>query len=57
VRYGIQNFFRYRLANGMSEGFNNVVKTVKKVAYGFHDWRYFALKILRRCGRIEDARN
>lgn len=56
-RYGIQNFFRHRLTNGMSEGFNNVVKTIKKVAYGFHDSRYFALKILRRCGRIEEAGN
>jgi len=56
-RYGIQNFFRHRLTNGMSEGFNNVVKTVKKVAYGFHDSHYFALKILRRCGRIDDASN
>jgi transposase len=54
-RYGIQNFFRHRLTNGLSEGLNNVVKTVKKVAYGFHDWQYFRLKILRRCGKIEEA--
>jgi len=52
-RYGIMNFFRYRITNGMAEGFNNVVKTIKKVAYGFHDSRYFSLKILRKCGRIE----
>lgn len=52
-RYGILNFFRHRITNGLSEGFNNVVKTIKKDAYGFHDWQYFALKILRRCGRIE----
>lgn len=54
-RYGIQNFFRHRITNGLSEGLNNVVKTVKKVAYGFHDWQYFRLKILRRCGKIEEA--
>lgn len=53
-RYGILNFFQHRITNGLAEGFNNVVKTVKKVAYGFHDWRYFAHKILRVCGRIED---
>ncbi len=52
-RYGIQNFFQHRITNGLSEGFNNVVKTVKKMAYGFHDSRYFQLKILRRCGRID----
>ena len=53
-RYGIMNFFRYRITNGMAEGFNNVVKTIKKVAYGFHDSRYFSLKILRRCGGIDN---
>jgi transposase len=54
-RYGIQNFFRHRITNGLSEGLNNVVKTIKKVAYGFHDWQYFRLKILRRCGKIEEV--
>jgi transposase len=52
-RYGIQNYFRHRITNGLSEGFNNVVKTIKKVAYGFHDSHYFGLKILRQCGRLE----
>lgn len=52
-RYGIQNFFRHRLTNGLSEGINNVVKTIKKTAYGFHDWTYFAKKILRHCGGID----
>lgn len=55
-RYGILNYFRHRLTNGLSEGFNNVVKTIKKVAYGFHDSNYFAKKILRRCGGIEPQR-
>ena len=36
-RSGIENFFQYRAANGMAEGFNNVVGTIKKQAYGFHD--------------------
>jgi transposase len=52
-RYGIQNYFRHRISNGLSEGFNNVVKTIKKVAYGFRDSHYFGLKILRQCGRLE----
>jgi len=49
-RKGIENFFRYRAANGMAEGFNNVVGTIKKQAYGFHDRDYLRLKILRICG-------
>lgn len=51
-RFGILNFMRYRKTNGLSEGFNNVVKTIKKDAYGFHDWDYFCLKILRKCGKL-----
>lgn len=54
-RFGILNFFRHRKTNGLSEGFNNVVKTIKKAAYGFHDWEYFRLKILRKCGKLEDV--
>jgi transposase len=53
-RFGIMNFFRHRKTNGLSEGFNNVVKTLKKDAYGFHDWEYFRLKILRKCGKLRD---
>lgn len=54
-RFGILNFFKHRKTNGLSEGFNNVAKTIKKNAYGFHDWQYFRLKILRQCGKLEDA--
>jgi len=52
-RYGILNFFRHHKTNGLSEGLNNVAKTLKKDAYGFHDWQYFRLKILRKCGKLE----
>lgn len=54
-RFGILNFFKHRKTNGLSEGMNNVVKTIKKNAYGFHDWQYFRLKILRKCGKLEEA--
>lgn len=54
-RFGIMNFFKYRRTNGLSEGMNNVVKTIKKMAYGFHDWQYFRLKILRQCGKLGKA--
>jgi len=54
-RFGIQNFLKHRKTNGLSEGFNNVVKTIKKNAYGFHDSQYFRLKILRKCGKLGEA--
>jgi hypothetical protein len=47
------NFFEYQVANGMAEGFNNVVGTIKKQAYGFHDRDYLMLKILRICGKLD----
>ena len=43
-RFGILNFFKHRKTNVLSEGFNNVVKTIKKSACGCHDWEYFRLK-------------
>jgi transposase len=47
--------FPHRKTNGLSEGFNNVVKSMKKKsAYGFHDREYFQLKILRKCGKLAD---
>ena len=52
-REGIMNFFEYQVANGMAEGFNNVVGTIKKQAYGFHDRDYLKLKILRICGKLD----
>ena len=54
-RFGILNFLKHRKTNGLSEGFNNVVKTIKKNAYGFHDSEYFRLKILRKCGKLGKA--
>jgi transposase len=52
-RAGIEAFFQTHVANGMAEGFNNVVGTIKKQAYGFHDREYLKLKILRVCGKLE----
>ena len=54
-RRGIENFFQYKVSNGMAEGFNNVVGTIKKQAYGFHDRDYLKLKILRVCGKLDEG--
>ena len=52
-RDGILNFFEHHVANGMAEGFNNVVGTIRKQAYGFRDREYLRLKILRICGKLD----
>jgi len=35
----------YAIHNGKIEGVNNKIKVIKRKAYGFHDLRYFTLKI------------
>jgi transposase len=49
---GILAFFTYRITNGISEGINNLIKVLKRRAYGFTDFRYFTLKILDATGAL-----
>ena len=44
-RYGIINHCDYPIHTGKIEGVNNKIKVIKRKAYGFHDLRYFTLKI------------
>ena len=44
-RYGILNHCTYPISTGRLEGVNNKIKVIKRKAYGFHDLRYFTLKI------------
>jgi len=44
-RYGIINHCDYAIHTGKLEGVNNKIKVIKRKAYGFHDLRYFTLKI------------
>ena len=44
-RYGILNHCHYPIHTGKLEGINNKIKVIKRKAYGFHDLRYFTLKI------------
>ena len=42
----ILNFFTHRLSNGIVEGINNVIKMIKRTAFGFRNFDNFKLKIL-----------
>ena len=44
-QYGILNHCDYAIHTGKLEGVNNKIKVIKRKAYGFHDLRYFTLKI------------
>lgn len=42
---GILAHCKYKINTGILEGINNKIKVIKRVAYGFRDFDYFALKI------------
>ena len=50
--HGILSYFTHRITNGVSEGINNLIKVIKRRAYGFHDFHYFCLKILDATGAL-----
>jgi transposase len=45
--YGILNHCDYPIHTGKLEGVNNKIKVIKRKAYGYHDMRYFSLKIIQ----------
>lgn len=41
----LMNYFKYKISNGMAEGINNKIKTLKRQSYGFRDMKYFKLRL------------
>ena len=41
------HYFDYRVTTALSEGINNVIKTLKRKAYGYRNMHYFRLKTMR----------
>jgi len=48
----ILNWFIKRISSAISEGFNNKIKRLKRMAYGYRDIEYFKLKIHQHCGLL-----
>ena len=46
----ILNAFDFCLSNGFTEGCNNAIKTLKRVAFGFRSFRSFRARILLSLG-------
>lgn len=42
-----KNYFRYRVSSALSEGINNVIKSLKRRAFGYKNMEYFQLKIMQ----------
>jgi len=48
----ILNWFVRKISSAISEGFNNKIKRLKRMAYGYRDAFYFLLKIHQHCGLL-----
>lgn len=48
-RNEILNYFKTRLTNARTEGFNNVAKLVQKRAYGYRSFENYRLRLLNAC--------
>jgi len=52
----ILNWFKKKISSAISEGFNNKIKRLKRMAYGYKDIDYFKLKIHQHCGYLNPRR-
>ena len=48
----IINWFKKKISSAISEGINNKIKRLKRMAYGYRDVEYFKLKIHQHCGLL-----
>jgi transposase len=48
----LKSYFVYRVTSALSEGINNVIKALKRRAFGYKNMYYFRLKIMQVCGYL-----
>lgn len=48
-RYEILNYFKRRVTNGKTEGFNRKAKLIQRSAYGFKKFENYRLKLIYLC--------
>lgn len=51
-RSGIQNAFKVSLSNGVTEGLNNKIKLIKRIAFGYRNFYNFRARIYLQQGLI-----
>ncbi len=51
-RHFILNYFICKITTAISEGINNKIKRLKRMAYGYKSVTYFLLKIHQHCGLL-----
>ena len=48
----LKNYFDFPVTSSLAEGVNNVIKSLKRRAFGFRNMDYFRLKIMQVCGYL-----
>jgi transposase len=51
-RHYLLNYFRCKITTAISEGINNKIKRLSRMAYGYKNVHYFLLKIHQHCGLL-----
>lgn len=51
-RHYLLNYFRRQITTAISEGINNKIKRLSRMAYGYKNVTYFLLKIHQHCGLL-----
>lgn len=49
----IENTFKYKINNGIIEGTNNIIKTIKRIAFGYRKYDHYKARILLIKGIIK----
>ena len=52
IKY-IENTFKYDINNGIIEGTNNLIKTIKRIAFGYKRYDHFIARIFLIKGIIK----
>lgn len=52
---GMLSYFRHRITNALTEGFNSRIQSIKSAARGFRNFANYRLRVLFYCGKLEMA--
>lgn len=50
---GLLSYFRHRVTNAITEGFNSRIQSIKSAARGFRNFANYRLRILFYCGKLD----
>ncbi len=51
----IKNYFTFKVTTALSEALNNIIKSVKRRAFGYKNMDYFRLKIMQVAGYLNST--